>query len=158
MRTIVVADPRPGVRDRGYGSSTCWGSSAKVLEGADAALDMEGRDATVLIEWIPFPLSGGMLEVRGSSIGLPEGPCVVDLRKEIGYDDLVGEGDWVLGWVLGCQRSRTELFLPALVGRALSDGDGDDSRFALTFTMFWTKPRPCSLLMLGVRSFGGGGF
>ena len=155
MRTIVVADPRPGVRDRGYGSSTFGGSSVRGLEGADVALDMEGRDATDLIAWVPFLLKEGVLGVRRLSIGPLEGSCVIDLCI---YDDLVGEGDGLLC----CQRSRTELCRPpALTGRTLSDaglGNGDDSRFALAFTMFWTKPRPCSLLMLGVRSFGGGGF
>ena len=70
MRTIVVADPRPGVRDRGYGFSTCRGSSAWGLEGAEAALDMEGSDATALIEWVPLPVS----EMWGLSVEVPEGP------------------------------------------------------------------------------------
>jgi hypothetical protein len=56
-------------------------------------------------------------------------------------------------------RSRTEGF-PGLVGFALSPGVGDPpapvailSIWELTLTILWTKPRPFSLLKLGVRSF-----
>jgi hypothetical protein len=33
ITTIVVAEPRPGVRDRGYESSTCFGSEDEVETG-----------------------------------------------------------------------------------------------------------------------------
>lgn len=67
----------------------------------------------------------------------------------------VVSGDWD-GVFSGCQRSRTDaLRMPVgLLGSSFAAR----GELCISLTMFCTKPRPCSRLMLGVGSFCAGGF
>lgn len=106
---------------------------------------MDGRDALDLRNFF----TGSVGEGLGTLVVAEE--CVL---TDLG--DPGGEGV-EFDVITGCQRSKTDDFLGArdlLVGET---GAGLSS-CELILTIFWTNPRPCNRLMLGVTSFGVGDF
>ena len=115
----------------------------------------EGRDVRVFKTGPVVSLLSGTLyeDVVGEL-----GSVVNDLRSGMGFGEMTGGGVGDAEPVC-CQRSSTELcLLPGDSPLSGVDGpSGVTSRDALFSTTFFTKPRPCNLLRLGVGSFAGGG-
>lgn len=116
-----------------------------------------GRDALDLRTGPVLSRFSGTL--YDDEVGEP-GSTVNDFRRGIGFGDMTGGGAPLP--VLCCQRSSTVLcLLPGEEEKPLS-GVGEPSgdvtfKDALFSTMFFTKPRPFSLLRLGVGSLEAGG-
>ena len=104
ITTIVVADPRPGVRDRGYGLSVAARPSLRGVGRVDAVgFDKEGNDVVGFRPWeLKPPLDPKDPEVVGFTTPVAKGAVEVDF---------VGEPDWTFC----CQRSRTKTFLPVVL-------------------------------------------
>ena len=88
------------------------------------------------------------------------GSAVKDLRMGMGLGEITGGGVEELP-APRCQRSSTELcFFPdgvkdrSGVGELSGEPTSSDALFSTTF---FTKPRPCNRLRLGVGCFSGGG-
>ena len=83
------------------------------------------------------------------------GSAVNDLRMEMGLGEMTGGG--VAEPPVCCQRSSTELCrLPGEVKERSGVGEPSGEVTSLP-TMFFTNPRPCSRLRLGVGCFSDGG-
>jgi hypothetical protein len=130
-----------------------------------SAGDMAGRDGTdfkdLLVSTGFTSALSGEIEPHPASEEVVVWSIVRDLRIGIGFGEVGGEVGVELADAAGCQRSRTDDFLGA--ARAISvDGVLPNSlalasSWVLLLIMLWTKPRPLSLLKLGVGSFSAGG-
>ena len=81
-----------------------------------------------------------------------EASIVRDLRNGTGLGAMIGgDGDALLN----CHRSRTEPLRGVSLSFSGVPGLEDDI-WLEALTMFWTKPRPCKRLILGVGSLRGG--
>ena len=138
-----------------------------ILSGlATCAIDgSEATDFRVLSEEARFEgtVAAGLKGVGTGDVEIVEeieGSTVLDFFNDTGFGAIIGAGLPPLN----CQRSNTD----ALRGVSLSFsgvagvdmlpvGCEDASSWLLALTIFCTKPRPCSLLILGVGSLAGGG-
>lgn len=134
---------------------------------ATAACAMDGREALGLSDFSVFSRCGppDAEGLKGVGIGDvdtgEEGSIVRVFRSGMGFGAMMGAG--VLP--LTCHLSRTDALRGGSLGFSavvVLEGEGllfeDPSSWLVALTMLATKPRPCSRLILGVGSLGGGGF